>query len=53
MQSREVVQTSNITSLSDRAAYRVRDFGNPAKIQGRTKKTCPQAPKMQSVTRKK
>ena len=32
--SREVVQTFNRTSLSDRAAaYRVWDFGNPAKIQ--------------------
>ena len=37
--SREVVQTFNRTSLSDRAAaYRVWDFGNPAKIQDRTQK---------------
>ena len=35
MQSREVVRTFNRTSLSDRAGYRVLDFGNPAKIQGR------------------
>ena len=33
-----VVQTFNITTLFDRAAYRVWDFGNPAKIQGRTQK---------------
>ena len=38
MQSREVVQTFNRTSLPDRAAYRVCDFGNSAKIQGRTQK---------------
>ena len=36
MQSREVVQTFDRTSLSDRAAYRVWDFGNPVKIQCRT-----------------
>ena len=36
MQSREVVQTFNRTSLSDRAAFRVWDFGNPTKIKGRT-----------------
>ena len=29
---------SMIEPLSDRAAYRVRDFGNPVKIQGRTQK---------------
>ena len=34
----EVVQTFNRTSLSDRAAYMVRGFGNPRKIQGRTQK---------------
>ena len=33
----EVVQTFDITSLSDIAAYRLWDFGNPAKIQGKTK----------------
>ena len=44
LQSREVVQTFNRTSLSDRAAYRVRDFGNPTKIQGRTQKYCVPAP---------
>ena len=38
LQSMEVVQTFNRTVLSDRAFYRVRDFGNPAKIQGRTQK---------------
>ena len=54
LQSREVVQTFNRISLSDRAAYRVRDFGNPAKIQSRTQKiSCLCAPKMPSVIRKK
>ena len=38
MKSMEVVQTFNRTSLSDRAANRVWDFGNPAKIQGRMQK---------------
>ena len=38
LQSREVVQTFNRTSLSDNAAYRVQGFGNPGKIQGRTQK---------------
>ena len=40
MHSREVVQTFNITSLSDRAVYTcmVWDLGNPAKIQGKTQK---------------
>ena len=33
LQSTEVVQTCNRTSLSDRAAYRVRDFGNPLKFK--------------------
>ena len=48
-QSREVVQTFNLgpsilglrfnrTSLSDRTAYRMRDFRNPMKIQGRAQK---------------
>ena len=47
---KEVVQTFNTTSLSDGAAYRVRD---PAKIQGKTQKiSCP-CPKMPSVTGKK
>ena len=46
---REVVQISNRTSLSDRAAYRVRDFGNPAKIQDRTQKYhVPAPPKCQA-----
>ena len=36
--TQKVVQTFNRTSLSDRAAYRVLDFGNPAKIQGKSKK---------------
>ena len=49
MQSREVVQTLNRTALSDRAAYRVWDFGNPVKIQGRTQKYHVPAP---IVTRK-
>ena len=65
MQSREVVQTFNLgpsilgprfnrTSLSDRAAYRMRDFRNPMEIQGRAQKTsCSCAPQMPSVTRKK
>ena len=48
--SREVVQTFNRTSLSDRAAYRVWDFGNPVKIQGRAQKYHLPAP---IVTRKK
>ena len=39
LQSREVVQTFDRTSLYDRAAYRVPDFKNPAKIQGKTQKT--------------
>ena len=34
LRSREVVQTFDRTSLSDRATYRVRDIGNPAKIRG-------------------
>ena len=38
MRSREVVQTFNRTSLSDRAADRVWDFRNPAKIQGNPQK---------------
>ena len=38
LQSWEVVQTFDRTSLSDRAAYRVPDFGNPAKIQDKTQK---------------
>ena len=38
LQAREVVQTFNKTSSSDRAAYRLWDLGNPAKIQGRTQK---------------
>ena len=38
LQSMEVVQTFNRTSFSDRAAYRVWDFGNPTKIHGRTQK---------------
>ena len=57
MQLREVVQTFNRTSISDRAAYRVRDLRDPAKIHGRiknkTKKTCPFTPIMLSFTRKK
>ena len=49
MQSREVVQTFNRTSLSDRAAYRVWDLRNPAKIQGKNAKiSCPCAPKCQA-----
>ena len=36
--SREVVQTFNRTSLSNRAAYSVRDFENLAKIQDKTQK---------------
>ena len=48
--SREVVQTFNRTSLSERAAYRVWDFGNPVKIQGRAQKYHVPAP---IVTRKK
>ena len=48
MQSREVVQTCNRTSLSNRAAYGVRDFRNPVKIQGRTQKHhVPAPPKCQ------
>ena len=38
MQSMEVVQTLNRTALFDGAPYRVREFGNPAKIQGGTQK---------------
>ena len=54
MQSMVVVQTFNRTSLSNRATNRVWDFGNPAKIQGRTQKYHVPAPqKMPSVTRKK
>ena len=34
----EVVQTFNRTSFSDGAAFRVWDFRNPAKTQGRTQK---------------
>ena len=54
MQSREVVQTSNRTSLSDRAAYnRVLDFGNPTKnSRQNAKRSCPCAPKMPCVTPK-
>ena len=44
LQSREVVQTFNRTSLSDNAAYRVQGFGNPGKFQGRTQKYCVPAP---------
>ena len=42
MQSREVIQTFNRTSLSDRAS---KDFGNLAKIQGRTQTYHVPAPK--------
>ena len=46
---REVVQTFNRTSLSDRAAYSVWDSGNPAKIQGRMQKYhVPAPPKCQA-----
>ena len=38
MQSMDVVQTFNRTSLSNRAAYMVRDFESPLKIQGKTQK---------------
>ena len=38
MQSREVVQTFDRTSVCDRAAFKVWDFGNPTKIQDRTQK---------------
>ena len=49
LQSREVVQIFNRTSFSDRAAYKVRDFGNPWKIQGRTQKYhVPAPPKCQA-----
>ena len=50
MQSMDVVRTFNRTSFSDRAAYRVRDFRNPVKIQDRTQKYQLPAP---SVTCKK
>ena len=54
LQSREVVQTFNRTSLSDRVADSVRDFGNPAKIQGRTQKFhVPAPPKCQASRVKK
>ena len=49
MQSRELVQTFNRTSLSERAAYGVWDFENPAKIQARTQKYhVPVPPKCQA-----
>ena len=49
LQSREVVQTWNRTSLSDRAAYRVRDFGNPPKNRAERKKYhVPAPPKCQA-----
>ena len=49
-----IVQIFNRTSLSDRAAYRVRDFGNSAKIQGRTQKYhVPAPPKCQASRVKK
>ena len=49
LQSKEVVQTFNKTSLSEGAAYRVRNFGNPAKFQGRTQKYhVPASPKCQA-----
>ena len=52
--SREVVQTFNRTSLSDRAAYRVHDFRNPMKIQDRTQKYhVPAPPKCQASCVKK
>ena len=50
LQSREVVQTFNRTSLSDNAAYRVQGLGNPGKIQGRTQKyRVPCAPECQAT----
>ena len=49
MQSREVVQTFNRTLLSDRAANRVWDLGNPAEFQDRTQKYhVPAPPKCQA-----
>ena len=49
MQSSEVVRTFHRTSLSNRAAYRVRDYRNPMKIQGRTQKYhVPTPPKCQA-----
>ena len=49
--SMEVVQTFDRTSLSDRAAYRIWAFGNPAKIQDRTQKYhVPALQNMPSVT---
>ena len=48
------MQSINRTSLSDRAAYIVWDFGNPAKIQGKKHKyNVRKAPKCQASRRKK
>ena len=48
MQSREVVQTFNKTSLSDRAAYRVWDLGILRISRQNAKILCPCAPKCQA-----
>ena len=49
MQSREVVQTFNRTLLSDRAANRVWDLGNPAEFHDRMQKYhVPAPPKCQA-----
>ena len=53
-ESREVVQTFNRTSLSDRAAYRVWDFWDPAKNQGKRQKYhAPAPPNLQASHVKK
>ena len=53
LQSREVVQTFNRTSLSERAAYGARLRESRENSRQTAKISCPCAPKIPSVTREK